>query len=195
MTSLEIIANIIGVLAAVVFVLSYQMKRRFWIVLLGAVAKSMFVAQYLLLGAFEGAVLDVIGALAAIVAQRKDARYVKKLLPALILLTHLSIIGVGILLYENIFSIFVIAATTFHTGALWFNKEKIIRRLSLVGSPCWLVYNVANKAYPSAVSDSFAIVSILIAMFRYDFRPKPVKSPAEELVHSSLDAPQTHSGE
>ena len=164
------IANAVGVLAAVVFVLSYQQKTRKWIVLLGAISRVLFVVQYVMLGAFEGAVLDVLGAIAGVLAERKDTPLIKKYLPWIITLVHLSILGIGVWLYVDVFSIFVIAATTLHVAALWFSKEKYIRRLSLMGSPCWLVYNVASKAYPSAASDSFVIISILIAMFRYDFK-------------------------
>ena len=176
------IANAVGVLAAVIYVLSYQQKRRKWIVLLGAISRMLFVAQYVLLGAYEGAVLDVIGALAGLLAGRKEAPFIKKNLPWIIATIHLAILGVGIWLYVDVFSIFVIAATTLHVGALWFSKEKTIRRLSLAGSPCWLVYNVASKAYPSAVSDSFTIVSIIVAMFRYDFHFKGKKQRAKDAV-------------
>lgn len=164
------IANAVGAVAAVIFVLSYQQKTRKWIVLLGAISRILFVVQYVMLGAFEGAVLDVIGALAGVLAERKENRFIKKVLPFIIVAIHLTILGVGIWLYVDIFSIFVIAATSLHVAALWFSKEKTIRRLSLAGSPCWLVYNIASKAYPSAASDSFVIISIIVAMFRYDFK-------------------------
>ena len=176
------IANAVGVLAAVVFVLSYQQKTRKWIVLLGAISRILFVVQYVMLGAFEGAVLDVLGAVAGILAERKDTPVIKKKLPAIIAVTHLTILGVGIWLYADVFSIFVIAATTLHVAALWFSKEKIIRRFSLAGSPCWLVYNLASKAYPSAASDCFVIISIIIAMFRYDFHFKGKKQSTEDAV-------------
>jgi hypothetical protein len=162
------VANAIGALAAVVFVLSYQMKARRWIVLLGAVARILFVVQYLLLGAYAGAVLDVLGIVAAFVAQRKDHPKLKQLLPLVIPMIHLALLGVCIAFYQNIFDVFALLGTSLHVGALWFTKEKHIRRVSLAGSPCWMVYNLTSKAYPSAVSDFFTICSLVIAIIRYD---------------------------
>ncbi len=83
-----------------------------------------------------------------------------------------AILVASALLYQSRFDIFALLGTTLHVAALWFGKEKIIRRISLCGSPCWLVYNIASKAYFSAVSDSFAILSMLVAMLRYDLKRK-----------------------
>ena len=66
---MEIIANIIGIFAVVTFVLSYQMKTRKGIVLCNSVSRVLYVVQYLLLFAFEGAVLDIVGIAAAVLAQ------------------------------------------------------------------------------------------------------------------------------
>lgn len=172
MTLLEIIATVIGAFAAAIFVASYQCKNRKWILLLGAVSRVLFIVQYILLGAYAGAVLDVIGVIAALIAGKKDHPVMKGLLIPTVVLTHAAILVASALLYQDWIDIFVLPGTTLHVAALWFNKEKIIRRISLCGSPCWLVYNIASKAYFSAVSDSIAIISMLIAMFRYDFKRK-----------------------
>jgi len=58
----------------------------------------------------------------------------------------------------------------FHTGAFWLKDEKKIRLLSLLGSPCWLVYNLYSRAYGSALGDGLTICSILVALFRYKER-------------------------
>ena len=172
------IANGIGVLAAVVYVLSYQQKTRRMIALMGAVARLLFVAQYLLLGAFAGAVLDILGAAAALLAQKKDHPALKKYLPLIIAAVHISLLVACLVFYKSPIDIFALLGTSLHVGALWFSRERTIRRVSLAGSPCWLVYNVASKAYPSAVSDCFTICSLLVAMIRFDFR-KNGKQPEE----------------
>ncbi|MBR4940381.1 MAG: YgjV family protein, partial [Clostridia bacterium] len=48
---LEIFANIIGLCAVVLFVLSYQMKARRGIILCNAASRVFYVTQYILLGA------------------------------------------------------------------------------------------------------------------------------------------------
>ena len=172
MTFIEIIAQIIGALAAATFIASYQMKHRRWILILGAVARVLFTVQYVLLGAYVGAALDVLGILAVLIAARKDHPTVQKLLFPLITLVHVSILALTAIFYQNWTDIFVMLGMTLHTAALWFSREKRIRYLSLCGSPCWLAYNLANKAFFPAINDVFSITSLLVAIFRYDLKRK-----------------------
>ena len=172
MTLLEIIATVIGGIAAAVYVASYQCKKRNWILVLGALSRVLFILQYILLGAFSGAVLDLIAILAALIAGKKDHPTVKKLLVPIIVGIHAAILVASVLLYQSWYDIFVLLAATFCVAALWFSRERLIRAVSLCSSPCWLVYNLSSKAYFSAVSDTFAILSLLVAIWRYDIRKK-----------------------
>jgi hypothetical protein len=82
------------------------------------------------------------------------------------------ILAVGLYLYENIFSLFPIAGVILHTSAFWITEEKTIRKVSFLGSPFWLVYNLANFAYGSAIGDILSMISIGTAIYRYDIRKK-----------------------
>lgn len=166
------IANITGVFAVVTFLLSYQFKKRKNIILCNASAKVLYIIQYILLHAYEGAVLDLLGVVSSAVAHRKDNRYIKKYLVACIVVINLIIIGAGIWIYEDVFSIFAIIAVILHTGAFWLNNEKIIRIVSFLGSPFWLVYNLSSLAYGSAIGDVLTMVSIGLAIIRYDIKTK-----------------------
>ena len=84
----------------------------------------------------------------------------------------LIIIASGLIFYRNIFSLFPIVGVLLHTSAFWLENEKHIRLVSLLGSPFWLVFNITSGAYGSAIGDTLSIVSILIAIFRYDILHK-----------------------
>ncbi|MEE0946820.1 MAG: YgjV family protein [Acutalibacteraceae bacterium] len=171
---MEIIANIIGIIAVAVFLLSYQMKKRNAIVTCNVISRVLYIVQYILLGAFEGAVLDIVGVIASLVAQKKDKPFIKKYMLLCFIAVDLLTIGAGILLYENVYSILPIIGVLLHTGAFWLNDEKRIRQVSLAGSPFWFVYNFHSRAYGSSVGDLLSMVSIILAMFRYDFKRKKV---------------------
>lgn len=162
------IANTIGICAVALFLLSYQMKRRTGIVVTNAVSRALYVVQYLLLGAWEGAVLDIAGIVASVLAQNRE-KY-KKAALWLCLGVNLLIVAVGLLLWQNWFSLLPMLGVLFHTGAFWLKDEKQIRLLSLLGSPCWLAYNLYCRAYGSALGDAFTISSILIALLRFKER-------------------------
>ncbi len=174
---LPIIANIIGVLAVVLFVLSYQRKTRRGIILCNILSRGLYVVQYLLLGAFEGAVLDILGMGVSLLAQKKDTPAIKRYLPAVIITTDIVVVAVGLCLYENIFSLLPICGVLLHTGAFWMTKERRIRAVSFLGSPFWFVYNLVSHAYGSAIGDAMTMVSIAVAIVRYDVLGREGKKP------------------
>ena len=63
-----ILAQLVGLLAVAVFLLSYQQRKRKNIILCNSVSRVLYVVQYVMLGAFEGAVLDVLGTLSSVMA-------------------------------------------------------------------------------------------------------------------------------
>ncbi len=174
---LPIIANIIGVLAVTLFVLSYQQKTRKGIILCNTLSRGLYVVQYLLLGAFEGAVLDILGMGVSLLAQKKDTSAIRKNLPAVIIATDLIVLVAGLLLYENIFSLLPICGVLLHTGAFWMTKERCIRAVSFLGSPFWFVYNLVSRAYGSAIGDALTMGSIAVAIVRYDVLKQEKKQP------------------
>lgn len=164
---LLIVSQIIGVLAVGTFLLSYQQKKRKNIIIFNVVSRVLYILQYLLLGAFEGAVLDILGALSSVIATQKDNGFVKKHTLVTVIIINVVIVAAGILLYENVFSLLPMVGVLLQTTAFWINDERIIRRVSLAGSPFWFVYNFVSRAYGSAVGDVLTMGSIIIAMIKY----------------------------
>jgi fumarate reductase subunit C len=169
---MKLVANLIGICAVALFVLSYQQKKKQGIVLCNGISRALYVVQYLLLGAFEGAVLDVVGIVATVLAQNQDRGWIKKYKKAVIIGINALIVFFGILLYENIFSLLPMFGVLLHTGAFWMKDEKKIRFISFSGSPFWLVYNLITCAYGSAIGDMMTMVSIALAIYRYDIKKK-----------------------
>ena len=167
-----LLAQIIGVFAVITFLLSYQQKKRKNIIVWNATSRILYILQYLMLGAFEGVVLDILGTVSSVAAQKKDSKIIKKNLIFFIIGINLLILTAGLFLYENIFSLFPIVGVILHTSAFWITEEKIIRRVSFIGSPFWLVYNLASLAYGSAIGDILSMISIGTAIYRYDIRGK-----------------------
>lgn len=166
------IANGIGILAVILFVASYQIKKRSGIILCNAISRALYIVQYLMLLAFEGAVLDVLGLISSVLAQRKDSARMQRWKFPLFLIVNGAIITAGVLLWRDIFSLFPIIGVLLHTNAFWISDEKRIRLMSFFGSPFWLVYNLKCFAIGSAIGDAMTIVSIGLAILRYDILKK-----------------------
>jgi hypothetical protein len=123
-----------------------------------------------LLGAFSGAILDVLGAISSVIAGKKHIKLIKKhTLPIVFLINTCIIIAGGLIaLYNKSWlDLFSLTGVLFHTTAFWISSEKVIRRVSLLGSPFWFVYNLSSHAYGSAVGDILTMCSIIIAMIRH----------------------------
>ena len=165
---MEILANIIGTMATVMFVLSYQMKTRRWIIILNAGSRILYVVQYLLLGAFEGALLDTVAFFISLLCRNREKGFIKDHFLFTVIAANLAIVGFGMITYKDIFSLLPILGVIFETLALWLINERSIRIVSLLGAPFWLVYNTLNAAYGSSAGNIITLVSITVAIIRYD---------------------------
>ena len=165
-----LIPQVVGIFAVLTFLLSYQQKKRRNIILLNALSRVLYILQYLLLGAYAGAVLDVLGTLSSLVAAKKETPFIKRHAAIVFLSINLLIVAAGLAVCffnASALDLLPIAGVLLHTSAFWLSDERVIRRVSLLGSPFWLVYNLASRAYGSAVGDLLTMISILTAMLRY----------------------------
>lgn len=165
-------AFIVGILAVILYFMGYQQNKRSRIILLNASSRILYIIQYILLEAFEGAMLDVVGIISSLLAQKKNVPVIKKHLRLFIICVNLLAIAAGLPLYKNIFSLFPVIGVILHTGAFWMDDEKKIRQISLAGCPFWLIYNFVSGAYGSCIGDILSIVSLITAMLRFDFKNK-----------------------
>jgi len=185
-----IIPIIIGVMASVTYPLSYLLKKRRDIILTNVISRVLYVIQYVMIGAFSGAVLDVVGAFAAIVAQKKDTPFVKKHLKASIILVNVFIVVAGVIICyfeKSPLGLLTTLGVLIHTNAFWLTEERAIRRVTLIGSPFWLSYNILSGAYGSVVGDFLTITSVVTALIKYrknedktDIESKSSDTKAEE---------------
>lgn len=121
-----------------------------------------------MLGAFEGALLDMVALLVSLMCKNRDRGIINKYLTVSIVLSNIIIVSSGLLVYENIFSLLPILGVIFETTALWLKNERSIRIVSLLVAPFWLVYNLLINAYGSSIGNVITLLSIVSAILRYD---------------------------
>ena len=150
---MKLIPQIIGLLAVATFLLSYQQKKRSNIIFLNVVSRCLYILQYLLLGAFAGAALDILGAVSSVVAGKKHTPFIKRHTKGVILLMNTGIIVIGgtiALINHSWIDVFSIIGVLLHTSAFWLSDEKIIRREAPslgVESFCYFVQNTPGVYY------------------------------------------------
>ena len=165
-----IAAQIVGITAVVLYLISFQLKKRGQMVFVTCVSNGLYVLQYCLLGAFSGAVLDILSTISSFFAGKKNApgfqRYVKLFAAGscIVILVAGAILAI---IRKSWIEWLPIAGALLQTGGLWFQKEQTIRKFALAGAPFWLLYNYLSQAYGAAFGSLLTILSALIAMLRY----------------------------
>ena len=163
-------AFVTGIFAVIFCLLCYQFRNRKAIIACNVISRVLYVTQYLLLFAFEGAAMDLSAIPASMLAARKHTPFVAKHKVSLWILGNVFVLAIGLAVWENTFSVLPIIGVLFEINALWMTKEKHIRLVSLASIPFWMSYNVLCGAYGSVIGNVLMVVSILSALYRLDRR-------------------------
>lgn len=176
MKPIEIVAQVIGIVAMLFNILSYQGKKQRTVIVLQLFGSALFSINFLLLGATVGGILNIIAVIRAVVFLFKD-RFKADSMIWLGIFTA-SYIAVYILS----FTLFGKEPTVFHLiiellpviGMLSLNigyrptDSAAIRRCGLISSPAWLIYNLAAGSWGAIICEVFTLSSILIGIVRHD---------------------------
>ena len=165
-----IISQIVGLAAVGLYLLSYQLKKRKHIVWVTCASNGLYVLQYVLLGAFSGAVMDMLSAVGSFFAGKKHSSAIKKYAGWIAAVNLIVIAGTGLaiaFMRRDPIELLPIAGALFQTGGLWCEDEQVIRKFGLCSAPFWLTYNLISQAYGAALGSVLVIVSIVTAIIRY----------------------------
>ena len=175
-----IIAQAIGILAMLINLLSFQQKKQKTIIVFQFFGSVLFAAHFFMLGSPIGGILNIIAAIRAAVYSNREKTGADK--PVWIFLFTLAYISAYILVFtifhkvptaENlIIEILPVVSMVITTISFWMKDAKILRALGLIGSPLWLVYNIINGSIGGISSEVLNILSIQLAMLRYDVKRK-----------------------
>ncbi len=180
MKPVEIIAQVIGIVAMLFNILSYQSKKQKNIIALQLCGGALFSVNYLMLGATVGGILNILAAVRAIVFLFKEKLKTDRL-PWLF-----GFIACFIAVYVLNFTLFgkeptainlvieilpVIGMTALSIGFRLKNASDV-RKCGLISSPAWLIYNIYAGSWGAIICEIMTLGSIFIGMFRHDRKTK-----------------------
>ena len=161
-------ALITGLCAVFFGLLCYQLRKRKAIIACNVISRVLYVLQYVLLGALEGAAMDLSAIPASMLASRKHTPLGEKYRLLLWFAGNAAVLLIGWAFWENLYSLLPILGVLCEINALWMTKEKHIRLISLASLPFWLSYNVLCGAWGSVIGNVLMVASILVALYRHD---------------------------
>ena len=180
MTTTEIIAQAIGIFAMIFNLLSYQQKTRNKAIIFQLFGTTLFTVNFLMLGAMVGGLLNLVGAIRAIVFINKEKFHADHIA------WQIGFVIVYFASYILTFTVFDKEPTAFNfiieflpiigmiatTISYRFTDAKSIRKFGLISSPVWLVYNIANFSVGAILCEVLSLGSIIIGIIRLDRKTK-----------------------
>lgn len=180
MTPIEIIAQILGIIGMLMSVLSYQQKGKARILTFQLLGSVLFVANFFLLGAMSGAILNFVAIVRALIFIYEDK--VRADHPA----WTIGLTAVYVLSYVSVFTIFgkeptlvnlivevlPVLAMTVTTIAFRYKEDKILRRVAFISSPLWLTYNSIFFSLGGIIGETLNLSSAIIGTIRLDRKKK-----------------------
>lgn len=161
-----IISQLIGFIAATLLLLSYQQRTHRRIVAMQFCSGMLFAIQYLLLGAYEGMVGNVVGFMRCVAYYfRGKSKFVDSI-ACPIVFAALAAIG-GLVTYTGPISLLPMAAMMISSFVIWNPRTQQLRALTLPTSLMWLIYNLICGSVSGTVTEILSEVSIIIGLFRF----------------------------
>lgn len=162
------IATGIGILGMLACIMIFQQTERKRMLIWKMIADSLWLIQYVLLGAYGGVATTAVAILRGAVFLKWDPR--KK--GGKLILTAFLIISVtlGLLTWNNAFNLFSMAASVIAIVSFWIGNPKLSRILAFPISTSMLIYDVAYLSIMGIFNESFSMISSLIGILRHDVK-------------------------
>lgn len=180
MKTLDIIAQIISIIAMIIALLSFQQKTQKHIVLMQFCSSTLFAIHFFMLGAITGCLLNAVGIVRAFIYSKKEQRWANHILwPILFIVAYFGVYLINFtllglepnmrnLLLELLPVIGMIATTV----SFRMEKASQVRIFSLISAPMWLTYNAFNLSIGGMLTEFFSLISILVGILRLDVKRK-----------------------
>ena len=166
----DMMAQLIGLLALISAMISYQMKTQKKIVLIQIVSCTLFAIHFLLLNAYTGALMNLIAAIRSVVFANKDKKWGKSNW-WIVFFSFVCIVAVAFT-WEGILSLMPMLGMVLTSIAWGIEKASLVRLISLPSSPLWIVYNFICGSTAGVLTEVFVMSSIITAIIRLDLPKK-----------------------
>lgn len=171
-----ILVQAIGIVAMAFNILSFQCKKQRSIIVMQFFGALFFCVHFYLVGAMTGALLNAVAVFRAFVYSNKKkfnsdhVAWLVVFIAASAACYPASFLWLGVerTAYRFVLEILPVVGMTLSTFSFRADGAKGLRLLWFFSSPLWLVYNACNGSIGGTVCETFAIISILSAMFRLD---------------------------
>ena len=183
----ETIAQIIGIVGLFVNLIIFQQKKQDKVLILQFIATILWFSNFLLLGAYTGAILNGIGTLRALVyyfEKKTNAKSTLWLIVFTVMYTipfilTFAVFGKTLNPANFIIEVLPVVAMVVETVGLKVGTPRAVRILRGIASPMWLVYNCFAGSIGAIIAEGLSLVSIGVGIIRLDIKKTPIPAESE----------------
>ena len=170
MVTKELIGQGFGLLGLLMFVLSFQCKSSRKLVFVQGIGGMMFFLNFLLIGAYGGALFNLTILIRGLLYTKKDNKIWRPLLVE-VLFTVAYIYSLT-LLRGNVLQITLTTlpylSLLVMSILMWKEDGKKIRSFQIAAlSPAWLIHNIFNFTLGGILAEAFNMISAIISLIRF----------------------------
>ena len=169
MNWVNLIGQFFGILAVILGFVSFQMPTQKKVLIAQIATSVVFIIHYILIGATSAVWLNLVGLFRNIAYFSRESGVKAKFLYSRNLPIVFAVIMaiMGVLSWENVYSLLIIFGITINTICLSFKNPQNLRKSILISSPLVLLYDVVVISVGGIVYESVAIISSIIGIIRF----------------------------
>ena len=165
---MDLIAQIIGFVGLAVSILAFQFKKHRAIVTTKSISELIFSIQYMLLGAWSGAILDFISVIRNLLYSHLVQK--NRSTTPVIVVFGIFVVATGFIAFDGWVSLLPVVSKLLTTISYGMKNEKWLRLITLPSCIFWILYNIYVGVIAGVLVDSLALISLLIAIYKFDIR-------------------------
>ena len=139
-----ILSQLFAIIYYIIFAITYYMKNKKTILVLGVISIFIHSISYALLGGWTAVAMGLVAVLRNLIFISEEKKDKKN---NIILYTlYLITISSGIFTYDSIFSVFPVIATILYTYSIWQSNTKTYKLLGVITGILCTIYNIYIKS-------------------------------------------------
>lgn len=184
-----ILTQSVGFVAMALGSLSFQQKNRSATLIYQGFASAFWMAQLLMLGAWTGAILNLVNIFRGfILAGKEKYKWIGSRFTLAGVLVAFAISGVISFFLDGPISLIPVIASFIQTFGLWSSDKRKLRLICMSGSFFWIVYNGIVGTIAGVLCEFLNISSIFISFWRFKLGKENTDTPREDASTASEDA-------
>lgn len=170
----EIIAQIIGLMALGANIVCYQLNSKKNILIVQIIASVLFTVNLLLKGAFSGVLLNVHAIIRLLVYAQKEKHAWARSKWWVVFFCATAALCV-LVTYQSPVDILALIGTFATVISFSLSDPALVRLVTLPSPPCWFVYHLSARNIGGVLNEIFVLSSIIVGAVRYDIPARKSK--------------------